>query len=146
MPEAIAISASATASPPSEQSWTAVAIPSRISAAHEIADALLVVEIDRRRRPLLAAGDLAQPDGLTEVGAPGGRRTDQQDRLVLGGERDPGDTGDVRHQSDAADCRGRRNGDAVGLVVERDIAGDDRKGEGLAGSGDPLDGADQARP
>ena len=89
MPEAIAISASATASPPSETSWTAVTRPSQDQRAHEVADALLVLQVDGRGRAVLAAEDLAEIERLAEMRAPAGRRADEQDRLALGleGER-----------------------------------------------------------
>ena len=80
MPDAIAISASATSSPPSETSCTAVAMPSRDQRAHEIAVPALGGKIDRRRRALLALADLAQIERLAE---PARGLADQQDRLVL---------------------------------------------------------------
>ena len=81
IPDAIAISASATRSPPSEMSWTAVTKPSRIRRADELAVAALGGEIDRRRRALLAAANVAQIKRLTE---PASRFADQQDRLAFG--------------------------------------------------------------
>ena len=45
--------------------------------AHEIADALLMRQIDRRRRAVGAAVDVAHIDRLREMRAPGGRRADE---------------------------------------------------------------------
>ena len=53
-------------------------------AAHEVADALLVGEVDRRRRTVLAALNLAEIDGLAEIGAPGRGSAGKEDRLALG--------------------------------------------------------------
>ena len=75
---AIAISASATRSPPSETSWTAVTAPIADERAHEVAMAALGGEIDRRWRALLQPAYVAQIDRLTE---PAVRFADQQDRL-----------------------------------------------------------------
>ena len=49
------------------------------------------------------------------------------------------DLRDVADEPDAADDRRRRDRAAVGLVVERDVAGDDRDAELLGGLGDALD-------
>ena len=86
MPDAIAISASATNSPPSDISCTAVTEPVADQAAHEIAVAAFGGEIDRRRRALLAAADVAQIDAIDRASR---RFADQQDRLALAleGER-----------------------------------------------------------
>ena len=81
MPDAIAISASATSSPPSETSCTAVTSCLVDQRAHEIAVAPLRDQIDRRRRALLAAADVAQIERLAE---PALGLADQQDRLARG--------------------------------------------------------------
>ena len=51
--------------------------------------------------------------------------------------------GEVVDQADAADGRGRQDRAAIGLVVERDVAGHDREVERPAGLGDAADAADQ---
>ena len=56
---------------------------------------------------------------------------------------------DARHlrpvgdEADAADGRGRQDAAAVGLVVERDVARDDREVERAAGLADAFDGVDE---
>ncbi len=102
MPDAIAISASATSRPPSETSCTAVTTPSRDQRAHEIAVAPLGGEIDRRRRALLAPADVAQIERLAE---PALGLADQQDRLVRGLEGERRRLGEVVDHADAADGR-----------------------------------------
>src|SRR5262249_34989344 len=77
------------------------------------------------------------------------------DRLVLGsGEREirapcyeqyvtfhpsARDETDVRHESDAADDRRGHDRAAIGLVVERDVSGDDRSPERLRCKRHPVD-------
>ena len=115
-------------------------------AAHHTTVAFLRGEIDRRRRALFAAADLAQVNRLPEpaVGA-----ADQQDRLVLGLERQRRGFGEIVQQSDAADRRRRQDAAAQffsrksGLVVERDIAGHHREVERAAGFRDALQAADE---
>ena len=51
--------------------------------------------------------------------------------------------GEIVEKADAADRRGRQDRAAVGLVVERDIAGNDREIERAAGFADAADAADQ---
>ena len=50
---------------------------------------------------------------------------------------------DVVEHADAADRRRRQDAAAVGLVVERDVAGDDREIERPAGLADAADAADE---
>ena len=108
--------------------------------ADEIAVAPLGGEIDRRRRALFAAADFAQIKRLAE---PAARLADQQDRLALGLERERHRFGEFVEQTDAADGRRRQDRPAVGLVVERDIAGHDREIERAAGFADAADAADE---
>ena len=131
MPEAIAISASATRRPPSETSCTAVTRPSPISARTKSPLRALRGKIDRRRRALLAAANLAQIERLAE---PAVRVADQKDRLALGLERERHRRREIVEQADAADGRRRQDRAAVGLVVERDVAGHDREIERRAAS------------
>src|SRR5439155_12743744 len=49
------------------------------------------------------------------------------------------DEADVRHEADATDDGRGWDRPAVGLVVERDVARDDRDPEGSCGMGDTLD-------
>ena len=108
--------------------------------AHEIAVRLLRGKVHRRRRAGLAAADLAQIERLAE---PATCDADEQDRLALGREADAGGGGDVGDHPDRAD-RGRRQDAAAGaLVVERDVAGDDREVERATGFADALHAADE---
>ena len=65
----------------------------------------------------------------------------QQNGLTLGLEGERRHFRQVRQEADAANGRGRQDGLAIGLVVERDIAGNDREIERPAGFSDALDGA-----
>ena len=111
MPDAIAISASATSSPPSDTSCAAVDEPVGDQRAHHVAVLALLDQIDRRRRALLAAADVAQIERLAE---PALRLADQQDRFARGLERQRRRLGEVGEHADAAD--GRRRQDAAALV------------------------------
>ena len=71
--------------------------------------------------------------GLQPVGARG------HDRVALAPARRH--IVDVRDEADAADDRGRWDRASVRLVVERDVAGDDRDPEGFRGLRDRLDRA-----
>ncbi len=106
--------------------------------AHEIAVAALGGEIDRRRRPLLAAGELAQVERAAEMAL---GLADQQDRLAGALEGEAHRAGGVVDQADAADRRRRQDAAAIGLVVERDIAGDDGVVEREAGLAHAFDAA-----
>src|SRR5437588_8201338 len=87
-------------------------------AAHHVAVALLGGKIDRWRRALFAAADVAQVHRLTE---PAMRFADQQDSLALGLERECCGFAEIIEQPDAADRRGREDAAAVSLVVKRDV-------------------------
>ena len=108
--------------------------------ADEIAGHALGRKIDRRRRALLALADFAQVERLAE---PAIGLADEQDGLVGGLEGERRRLGEIVDQADAADRGRRQDRPAVGLVVERDIAGHDREIERLAGLGDA---ADRSRP
>ena len=60
-----------------------------------------------------------------------------------GAQRDGCLVAEVGDEADAADGGGRRNGHAIGLVVERDIARDDGEGQRPARLGHALDAADE---
>ena len=104
-PPASAISASATSRPPSERSWQAATRPALDQAAHEVAVAPLGREIDRRRRAVLAAADLAQIERLRRASPWSRRSAPALSRLRRSAM--PTACGDVVDQADAAD-RGRR--------------------------------------
>src|SRR4029079_4074998 len=97
-------------------------------------------EVDRRRRALLAAADIAQIDGLTE---PALAVADQQDRLISRLEGERGGFGEIIQEANAAVRVWRRYAAAVGLVVERDVAGPDREVERTAGFRNALQAADE---
>ncbi len=111
--------------------------------ADEIAGLLLMGQVDGRRRAIGAAVNVAHIDRLGEMRAPAGRSADEEDRLVGGGEADPRHPRPVGNKADAADGRGRQNALAVGLVVERDVARNDREIQRAAGFADALDGMDE---
>src|SRR5690348_15507025 len=91
-------------------------------ATHEVAMAPLSSEIHRRRSALLPAAQVAQ---IHRSPKPAASLADQKDRLILALEGDRHRFIKLIEQTDAADRRCRQNGAPVGLVVERDIAGDD---------------------
>ena len=109
-------------------------------AAHQIAVLALLDQIDRRRRALFAAADVAQIERLAE---PALRLADQQDHLARRLERDRCGFLEIVDHADGSDRRGRQDAAAVGLVVERDVAGHDREVEILAGLADAAHAADE---
>src|SRR4029079_17659165 len=62
-----------------------------------------------------------------------GLAADEDQEVALALQLDVGHARDVRHEADAADGGRGRNADAVGLVVERDVARYDRVVEHAAG-------------
>ena len=109
-------------------------------AADEVAVAALQREVDGRRRALLAALDHRQVGRLAE---PALARPDEHQHVALALEGDRRVARDVVEHADAADGRGRQDADAVGLVVERDVARHDREVERPAGLADALEAADE---
>ena len=105
--------------------------------ADEVAGLLLQCQIDRRRGAILAAQHFAQIEGSTQLAA---RLADQDQGFALGHAAKAGHDVIVGQQADRADGRGRRNGDAVGLVVEADIARHDGEVERAARLGHAVDG------
>ena len=118
------------------QSWTAVARPSRIRPRTKSPTRFSWPRSTGGGGPVLAAEDLAEIDRLAEMRAPVSRRADEEDRLALGLEGERRHLPPVGEQADAADRRRRRDRLAVGLVVERDVARDDREVERAAGFAD----------
>src|SRR5262249_26027221 len=102
--------------------------------------ALLCGEINRGRCALLAGADVAQIYGLPE---PALRIADQEDRLARGLESKRRRFGEIVEHTDAADRGRRQDRPSVGLVVERDVAGDDREVERAAGLANALQAADE---
>ncbi len=74
------------------------------------------------------------PDEPDEPGALASKQEDAVAPPPAGG-----DPGDVGHEPDAADDRGGRDGPAAGLVIQRDVARDDRDLELGCGRRDPVD-------
>ncbi len=107
-------------------------------AAHEVAGLLFQPQVDGRRGAVLAAQNLAQIDGGAQFAV---RLADQDQRIALGHAAEAGDDVVVGQQAHGADGRGRRNGDAVGLVIQRHIPGHDREDQFAAGLGHAVDGA-----
>ena len=77
------------------------------------------------------------------MGAPFVGGTDQQDDVAFGGKADAGHVVIVGDEADAGNGRGRQDADAIGLVVERDIAGNDGEFEEAAGLADAFESADE---
>ena len=109
-------------------------------AAHEVAVAPLGGEVHRGRRPLLPPLDLALVEGAAEVAA---SAADQQQRLVRRLQRHGAHAIQIGDQPEGADLRRGQDADAAGLVVEGDVAGDDREVQRPAGLGHSLDAADE---
>ena len=107
-------------------------------APHEIAVAPLGGEVDRRRRPLLPALDLALVEGAGEMATGAAHQQQRLVRRLEGRVARPLEVGD---QAEAADRRRRQDARALGLVVEGDVAGDDREIQRPAGVGHALDAA-----
>ena len=140
IPPAIAISASATASPPSDRSCAAVM---RRSAIREATNAPL------RRSPSRSTGGGAPSSRpattLSQAERPSqsGRPADEDDVVPLSLEGGRHRLRYVRDEPDAADRRGWRNARAHRLVIERHIARHDREIERSGGLADPVDSADE---
>ena len=94
MPPAIAISASATSSPPSETSCTVSTRPASISPRTKSPLLLFGRQIHRRRGAFFAAFDLAQIDRLAQMAL---GLADQDDRIAFALEGDGRHS--VRHPS-----------------------------------------------
>ena len=107
-------------------------------AANSITGAALMVEIDRRRRAVLAAKQVPHVGGLTKMRAEGIRSADQNDHLAFGRETDLRHPGPVHDQADTADGRCWQNALSIRLVVKRDVAGHDREVERAAGFADTF--------
>src|SRR5262249_39404714 len=97
-------------------------------------------EVHRRRSALLPAVQVAQ---IQRSPKPAASDAEQKDRLILSLEGDRHRFGKLLEQTDAADRRCRQNGAPVGLVVERDIAGDDGEVERTAGLADAAHAIDE---
>ena len=112
----------------------------RDQVAHELAVQPLEGQVDRRRQPFLAAADLPQIERAAEP-AHGLADQDQGQALVVVGQ--VAACVEIVDHAQAADRRRRPDRLAVGLVVERDVAGDDREVERQAGLAHALDAADE---
>ena len=107
--------------------------------ADEVADLAFQRQVHRRRRADFLAQHLPQIHRGAQL-ADGG--SDQHPVVAVLHAGEVGAEGVVGDQADGADGGGRRNGCAVGLVVERDVAAHDREVQLAAGLGHALDGAD----
>ena len=128
------------ASPPSDRSCTAVAVPSRISA--------------RTKSPFSRSSVRSTGGGAPSSRPQISRRyidwpsqpvVSPTSKIVSSGrfEGERRRCREIVDQADAADGRRRQDRASVGLVVERDIAGHDREIERLAGFGDATNAADE---
>ena len=126
---------SATARPPSETSWTS----EQRGAARQrnSTSAASAVEVEAAGRPPTSPkrASISEPASAT------GEALREQDRRRLTPARRRGAY--VLEQADAADDGRRVDRAPVGLVVERDVAGDDRHPQRLARLGHPLDRLDE---
>ena len=145
---ASAISATATAAPPSEQSWTAVTRPASIRRADAFAGAALGGEVDRRRRAVPAAMADVEPERLAEMAVADGRSGRRASPSAL--KAIVADLRPIVEQADAADRGGGEDGAAaagrLALVVERDVAAHDREVERAAGFAHAFEAADELAP
>ena len=90
--------------------------------SHEVAVKLFLGQIDGWGSAFFAAQDLAEINGLAEVGAVAAQ---QQNGVTIGLEGECGHLAQVGEESDAADGGGGQNRLTVGFVVERDVSGHD---------------------
>ena len=95
--------------PPSERSCTARNLARPDQAADEVAVAALELQVDRRRRAVLAAEQLAQIEAGAQLAV---ADADQQQRVAGLHRGEVGAPGIVGDQADGADGRRRRNGRA----------------------------------
>ncbi len=107
-------------------------------AAHEVAGLAFQLQVDRRRGAVFTTQNLAQIDGGAQFAV---RLADQDQDIALGHAAEAGGHIVVGQQADRADGRRRRNGDAVGLVIEADVAAHDREVQLAAGLGHAVGGA-----
>ena len=103
----------------------------------DVAMEFFVLEVDTRRRTILAAMNFAQPERLSDIRIVG---ADNGEALALSLECHRRHLVDIVEQADASDGRGRQHGCCLAvrirsLVVKRDIARDDRHIERGAGFG-----------
>ena len=131
-PAAIAHSASATARPPSDASWTHDAWGAT-AARNDTSDASAARSgsAGRPAGPSRNRAWYSEPSRRSS-GAPA-RNKESPSRQCPGTRRTSVD------EPDTADDRRRMDREPVGLVVERDVSGDDRDSERLAGERHPLD-------
>ena len=139
MPLAKALSATATASPPSLQSWAETSSPASISSRTRVLNGQLGVEIDDRR-----SGDLSVDDRqvLTSVKL---RRRVAEHAHDVARRTEPDAAARLRmlEQPEHADHRRGPDGLVPRLVIETYVAADHRRAERLAGRGHAVDHARQ---
>ena len=105
--------------------------------AHEVPVPGLGVEVHGRRRAVRAPQRLEQRRAAEMAARPA-----QHECGVTLADVRSDQIRQVAQEAHGADGRRGRDGSAVGLVVKRDVARNDRHGERLAGPGDAADGAD----
>ena len=71
------------------------------------------------------------------------RRADEKNDLPFGLEAERNRSGKIGNDSNPADRRGGQDSLAIGLVIERDITGDNGVGEGATGLGHATNAADK---
>ena len=137
IPAPIADSARAQARPPSVTSWAEASRPAR-TASRTVAQAAATAAMSGCGSPVV---ELAALLGQLRAGEGGGEGAEQGDRVARRDEGAAGDLGRVGQLADHADHRGRVDRPVGSLVVEGDVAADDRDAERGAGLGE---GADRA--
>src|SRR6478735_1137375 len=88
--------------------------------AHEVAVSAFSEEVDLRRRTVRAPKDVADVDRAAKMAAVG---ADHDHPVAIRGGADASHLLPVAQKTDAGNRRRRKDRDAVGLVVERDVAG-----------------------
>src|SRR4029078_13530616 len=96
----------------------------------------LARQIYWRRRAGFLFANLPQVQGLAQ---PAGGLADEEDALIGALERKSGGFSEIFDEPYSTDGRRRQNGTAAGLVIKRDISGDDREVERLACLRNPSD-------
>ena len=132
------LSASATARPPSLQSWALLISAALNEAAQGRVQAALLFQIATRRRAGFQAVQALQPGRAAQAAASGPpihRFAQQNDRVALVLEPLGGDVLRLFNQADQGHGRRRINGAGGALVVEAAIAAGHGDVEGAAGLG-----------
>jgi hypothetical protein len=108
--------------------------------AHKGAAPFFSRQINRWRSAFFAAEDVRKILRGAKMCA---AAPDDENDVAFIGKRRTGAHGHIRQQANTANCRGRQDRFAVGLIVKRHVARDDREVEFPAGFADAFDAADE---